>query len=487
MSSKYAALPDLDISQDVYETPDLAEDISTLQTSTSAAHSTSGSEVGEDADGCGTISYDHLRPAAARGSFKHTEIDATGVDFSDRISGKRRSYRASSRRRRRRAGAYDEEYDDDEDGDGLGEETLEKRVARLKKEVEEVRGEIEAREQELGDGMEEDGAVQGGAREGEEGVCVDDEDEDILDVVEFKSSIDELSNVLEGLQTVSGEERGAQAKLAKKLAAAMSVTAPNAQGQGSEKTAVDASENAPITTDGSTATYTVTYAPAFKQSHALAKAADFDKRLTVLEKVLGMSASATLNVDKELPNSAMIPTLDELSRQMSVLTAPSTTSLDAANKRVKQLTLEAERLAEARKAAKATADARREEADQLSSEGSTAPLADTSEREAKINALYGALPTIENLGPLLPAVLDRLRSLRTIHADAGKAVENLTKLERRQEEMGGEIARWRAALEKVETVVKESEGTIQGNMGKVEGWVQELEEKVRMVEKMVER
>jgi nuclear migration protein JNM1 len=230
----------------------------------------------------------------------------------------------------------------------------------------------------------------------------------------------------------------------------------------------------------------VTYAPAFKQSHALAKAADFDKRLTVLEKVLGMSASATVNVDKELPNSAMIPTLDELSRQMSVLTAPSTTSLDAANKRVKQLTLEAERLAEARKAAKATADARREEADQLS-EGSTAPLADMSEREAKINALYGALPTIENLGPLLPAVLDRLRSLRTIHADAGKAVENLTKLERRQEEMGGEIARWRAALEKVETVVKESEGTIQGNMGKVEGWVQELEEKVRMVEKMVER
>ncbi|CAZ84266.1 unnamed protein product [Tuber melanosporum] len=442
MSSKYAALPDLDISQDVYETPDLAEDISTFQTSTSAAHSASGSEVGEDANGCGTISYDHLRLAAARGSFKHTEIDATGVDFSDRISGKRRSYRASSRRRRRRAGAYDEEYDDDDDDDGLGEETLEKRVARLKKEVEEVRGEIEAREQELGDGMEEDGTVQGGARKGEEGVCVDDEDEDILDVVEFKSSIDELSN--------------------------------------------KASENAPITTDGSTATYTVTYAPAFKQSHALAKAADFDKRLTVLEKVLGMSASATVNVDKELPNSAMIPTLDELSRQMSVLTAPSTTSLDAANKRVKQLTLEAERLAEARKAAKATADARREEADQLS-EGSTAPLADMSEREAKINALYGALPTIENLGPLLPAVLDRLRSLRTIHADAGKAVENLTKLERRQEEMGGEIARWRAALEKVETVVKESEGTIQGNMGKVEGWVQELEEKVRMVEKMVER
>jgi len=246
-------------------------------------------------------------------------------------------------------------------------------------------------------------------------------------------------------------------------------------------------ESAPVTAGGSTTTYPVTYAPTFKQSHALAKAADFDKRLTVLEKVLGMSASSTLNIDRELPNSAIVPTLDELSRQMSVLTASSTSSLDAANKRVKQLTQEAEKLAEARKAAKAAADARREEADQLSPEGSTSPVVDTSEREAKINALYGALPTIENLGPLLPAVLDRLRSLRTIHADAGKAVENLTKLERRQEEMGGEIARWRAALEKVEIVVKESEGTIQSNMGKVEGWVRELEEKVRVVEGVDER
>ncbi|CUS10542.1 unnamed protein product [Tuber aestivum] len=492
MSSKYAALPDLDISQDVYETPDLVEDVSTLQTSTSAAHSTSGSEGGGDADGRGSISYDHLRPADARGRFKHTEVDATRVDFSDRISGKRRSYRASSRRRRSRAGTYneDEEYDEYEDDGVLGEETLGKRVARLRREVEEVRDEIEAREQELGNG-EEEGAVRQGVSEGERR-GVDQEDGDILDMVEFRSSIVELSSALEGLQTVSGEERGAQAKLAKKLTAAMSVIASKTQEQGGEKATVDlfyykAPESAPATVAGSTATYTVTYAPAFKQSHALAKAADFDKRLTVLERVLGMSASPTLDTDKELPSSAMIPTLDELSRQMSVLTSSSTSSLDAANKRVKQLILEAEKLTEARKAAKAAADARREEADQLSPEGGAAPVVDTSERDAKINALYGALPTVEKLGPLLPAVLDRLRSLRTIHADAGKAVESLTKLERRQEEMGGEIARWRAALEKVEVTVKESEGTIQGNMGKVEGWVKELEERVRMVEELGER
>ena len=94
----------------------------------------------------------------------------------------------------------------------------------------------------------------------------------------------------------------------------------------------------------STATYTVTYSPAYRTSHALAKAADFDSRLTVIEKVLGMSSSASMNIDKQLPASAMIPTLDKLMRQVNVLTISSTSSLDASSRKVKQLTLEAEKL-----------------------------------------------------------------------------------------------------------------------------------------------
>ncbi|KAL0631703.1 hypothetical protein Q9L58_009417 [Maublancomyces gigas] len=199
-----------------------------------------------------------------------------------------------------------------------------------------------------------------------------------------------------------------------------------------------------------------------------------------------MSASALANPDRPLPSSAMIASLDELSRQMSVLTNSSTSSLDAASRRVKQLTQEAEKLAEARKAAKAAADARREASESDLDIVSTDPQGGGSsggsgERDAKINALYGALPTIENLGPLLPAVLDRLRSLRSIHADAARAVESLAKVERRQEEMGGEIERWREAMEKVELVVGESEGRVNANMETVEGWVRALEEKCRTV------
>lgn len=74
-----------------------------------------------------------------------------------------------------------------------------------------MRNEIAAREE--GDGEEE---------EGEDG----EEEEEAPGVLEgdrlLRLGIDDLSDALEGLQTISTEERGAQAKLAKKLATSLS-------------------------------------------------------------------------------------------------------------------------------------------------------------------------------------------------------------------------------------------------------------------------
>jgi len=213
---------------------------------------------------------------------------------------------------------------------------------------------------------------------------------------------------------------------------------------------------------GTSSTYTVTYAPDYKKTHTLAKVAEFDQRLTLLEKVLGMSV-LTLDSDTDpVPATAMIPHLEELSRQMTVLNSSTTSSLDSASRRVKQLTADTEKLAEARKAAKTEATTAEED----------------DEATAKINALYGVLPTIESMKPLLPAMLDRLRSLRAVHQDAARAAEILVAVEKRQEEMAAEIARWEEALDKVGEVVKESGQTVEGNMVKVETWVREIEKKI---------
>ncbi|KAL7269340.1 hypothetical protein RUND412_008003 [Rhizina undulata] len=459
MASKYAALPDLDVSQDIYETPDLVDDVSTIPTNDRSTSPISEEGRREDID------HAHLSLKAARNKFKDSSVDAQDVDFSDRVGGKRRSYRSSMRRRRRRVD--DEEYDyeaEEEEDDVYGEETLERKLARLRREVEELRGEMNAREAEK---LAEREAEEGEEEEGEE------EEEEAV-----RGGIEELSEVLEGLQTVNAEERGAHAKLAKKLAGSLDVAVPDVETIEEEEEKVENEEETtppPINSSMTAATYSVTYAPSYKKSHALAKAADFDNRITILEKALGLSSSALANIDKQLPSSAMIPTLVELQRQVTILSNSTGSSLDAASRRVKQLVSETEKLADARKAAKAASEGRRDDG-----EGAV----DNSERDAKINALYGALPTIESLAPLLPAVLDRLRSLRSIHADAGKTVAGLEKVVRRQEEMAGEIQRWREALEKVEGVVKDGEGRIEGNMAKVEEWVKELEEKMKMTEGM---
>lgn len=82
--------------------------------------------------------------------------------------------------------------------------------------MEEVRSEIAEREEE--NEMEE-------GEEGEEG-----EEEEVAGVLEgdrlLRLGIDDLSDALEVLQTVSTEERGAQAKLARKLATSLSTPQP---------------------------------------------------------------------------------------------------------------------------------------------------------------------------------------------------------------------------------------------------------------------
>ena len=213
-----------------------------------------------------------------------------------------------------------------------------------------------------------------------------------------------------------------------------------------------------------TSTYTVTYAPDYQETHTLSKIADFDTRLLLLEKLLG-APNTTLPPSPTTPAHAhaIIPTLNELARKISILTNSTPSSLEAASRRIKVLVKEAEELARARKAAaEAAVDAPIE------------PLED-EQMVSKINALYGVLPTIEGLAPLLPGVLDRLRSLRRVHADAARAGAALEEVERRQEECEVEIRKWEETLERVEGAVVEGRGTVEENVGKVEGWVRELE------------
>ncbi|KAA8895592.1 Dynamitin-domain-containing protein [Sphaerosporella brunnea] len=401
MSSKYAALPDLDQSQDIYETPDLVSDVSTVPTSTIP-------DIDSDDSRSDAIDHTRLRPTDAAARFRNADVDARNVDFSDRISGKRRSYVV---------GTLQDDWDEEE-------ETVEARLARLTREVEELKAQMADKK-----GKEE---------------------------VEADKGIVELAAVLEGLAT--GAEERLQRKLLQSTGAVGVVTKTLPPQDREDKEDIES---------GTTAVYKITYAPDHKKTHLLGKVAEFDKRLLAMEQVIGMHASALDNYDLPLPANSILPHLDELSRQMAVLSGSTTSSLDSASRRVKQLAADCEKLAEARKAARLAAI----DGESLESD----------ETVAKINALYGVLPTVEGMKPILPGLLERLRSLRAIHQDAARAADSLTVVETRQEEMGVEIKKWEEALEKVEGLMKTTTGTIEQNVVKVENWVKEIEKKVELL------
>ncbi|KAK3394421.1 Dynamitin-domain-containing protein [Podospora didyma] len=421
---KYAALPDLDSAPDIYETPELTDDNSTVPPTT--VRSPSDNESDNDEDDAARILRSGLRVDKARAHFMPATVDASDVDFSDRLSGKRKSYKASSRRRRILEDGTEElgDLSDEDDASNLA-----RRIARLKREIEEAKEEY-GKQQASTNQTEAEDDVQG------------------EEIASLSKTLDEMS------------------RLDDTLAPRTILTAVSRTAGLEEQGKVGGDE---------LASYTITYAPTYEQTHALAKAADFDHRLVILEKALGVGSAAMPEFDSNGLPRAIIPLLENLHKQVSTLSEASTSSLDSISRRVRTLTQEAEALEKSRRNAKAAQEA-------LLSTGAAPELeaaaTDDSEQTAKINALYATIPTIENLAPLLPPLLDRLRSLRMIHSDAATASDILARIETKQADMAGDIQQWRVGLEKVESAMVEGDAAMAKNMDVVSGWVKDLEGKM---------
>ncbi|KAI0021502.1 Dynamitin-domain-containing protein [Xylariomycetidae sp. FL0641] len=420
VNRKYADLPDLDSAPDIYETPELTDDVSTVPTTTGPPHSEN--EFEDDDEDAAGVSHSRLQVDQARSRFLRARIDARDADFSDRLDDKRKSYRAANRRleegRQEIGDLSDEEPP---------EEGLRSKIARLMREAQEAQSEYERLKAEGKD-------------------PIDGDEKDLF----------LLSELLDQLPSLSNEHSTAKAYYAR--AATQGTLAP------------EQPSNEPTKQTDGHATYTVAYAPNYEESHALAKAADFDRRLVLLEKAIGVTSTG-LELQNHGGSRAIMPTIDTLQKQILTLSEASTSSLDSISRRVRTLTQEAEQLEKSRKAARAAQD-------NLASPTTPAAVAETSEHTAKVNALYGTLPTIEHLTPMLPPLMDRLRSLRAIHADAATANETLDYIENKQTEMASELTKWREVVEKVEAHVGAAETSFAGNIETWEGAVKELEAKL---------
>ncbi|KAL4910594.1 hypothetical protein BDW74DRAFT_582 [Aspergillus multicolor] len=460
-NKKYAGLPDLDLAPDIYETPDLTDEASTVPTATLRTAS-NADDVGSDPD----IDRDPVNADEARNHFLGATVDARHVNFSDSIATKRKSYRSKSKQRR-------SQLAEGEDSDGEI-ESLERKLARLQREVEELKDEMAASQQ--------PGTV--------ESDMAPDETKHTLD-----DGVEKLSQALDNLYASSrgaSQPHSAAALISQRLAATPSTQATEA---GAIQTQVAASNEAE------------TAAPA---AGILSHAASFDTRLALIESAMGISTSSNPFISEgasDPPLQPVLPALGHLTSRLSTLmtllvgpspipalpttsaaasTTVTTPHLEMLSTRVRKLTTDAEALASARKRALDSAKAAQSSRHRTTSDFSAAiepeQAAQRDEQATKIQALYATLPTIQSLHPILPSVLERLRSLRAIHAGAAQASESLDELEKRQADMASEIEQWREGLKAVEEKMGQGEAALKSNIELVEPWVRDLEKRMEKLE-----
>ncbi|KAJ5662302.1 uncharacterized protein N7477_009918 [Penicillium maclennaniae] len=436
-NKKYAGLPDLDPAPDIYETPDLTDEASTIPTTTVRTESEH-----DDAGFSSDIDREGVNADQARMHFMGSAVDARDVNFSDSISSKRQAYRSKSKNRRRRRVREDgtEDLGDFSDED----ESVERRLARLRREVEELKVEMENEASAGNDDSVESGTKQSAATEKSTESALGD------GVAELSRALDNLHASSRGGQTIP---HSAAAMLSQKLGSENSSTqiSPGQQPPAGASMGISSSSN-PFVGDGISEPALQPVLPSLDQ---------LTSRLSALTGLL-VGTNPTAGGPSAVPG----------------LTTPH---LEALSTRVRKLTTDAEALASARK--RAVDAAKAAQAARIASSGSDAegaPTADGSnpsdeDHASKIQALYATLPTIQSLHPLLPSVLERLRSLRACHAGAAHAAESLDALEKRQAEMNSEIAQWREGLTAVEEKMRQGEAALKSNVETVEPWVRDLE------------
>lgn len=415
---KYDNLPGIDTAPDIYETPDLAEDVSTVQASTAVSESEGEDEDDPDRS---IVNHRRLQTDQARNRFQPSRIDAHGVDFSDNVAAQRRSYRTSTQRRRRRGEILGDDSDEEE-------ESFAKKLLRIKQELAGLEHEYERR-----------------LATGDKSKVEEQDPKEVMDILSSKMDVMYAAH--------KGGARGAEAILDRTVQKFDSYKpfAPS-------RHVSNAIANLPPLPG--------TQIQKGQLDMVLNKAAEFDKRITQLENDLGLSG----NTMPEMSEGSTFPvfsTLTKLEHAVALIGDVTSNNMETASQQIKKLTAEAEHLKGVR-----------EEAAQTGLSSSDGKSVAPSDQETKINALYGTLPSIDKLSPALPLMLERLRTLRHVHTSAWHADQVLSELERRQSLQEGEIKKWERQLVVIERDIRKSEKAMVDNIKVVGTDVKMLEERI---------
>lgn len=312
-----------------------------------------------------------------------------------------------------------------------------------------------------------------------------------VDSDEDTKAITDLTNILRDLQTQT--IRSSNANKTRPISAATPAT------RDIPKTS-EASPSEHIASTSAHATAQSTEAIEAHTSRVLSHATALEARLAALETLIGSSPTEALSIQaKTATTKPALTQLDLLESQLSVVTSTSSFSLESMSSQIQHLLNETSRLTTARQEATTALQKLQTQRSMGVPKGighaslaagniSFTPLQPESstvspmqsvlqdpEHLARVQKLYDVLPTIEATLPLVPAVVERLRTLRAVHSDAASARQDLKELERRQGEVSLELGKWREGVERLEAAMAEGRVGDKQNREEVEKWVKELE------------
>ncbi|CAG8483519.1 6012_t:CDS:10 [Ambispora leptoticha] len=431
-SNKYSTLPDIDTQPDVYETPDNEEP----ETSDDGYNLIE--EVNED------IVRDKISMNDAVGKFKDSIVDSSETDFSDRLSRHtKQMYKISSRK------PLDISEYEILPREQASQETPPQKLQRLMYEVRELREQVENNKDDPTVAQISHGGM-------------------ISQIDHLQNDLDRISQGLGDLPL--DEQDGTiirQAELGKRLIHQLetfkNIGFPKEDDEkdatADDDTTVQASS---VDSGKNVVTYELYYSPETIKTHALAKTAELDERISVLEKVLGTSHGQNFDdLLLSIPNANLIMSVEKLEQHMQLLIQPR--HLESITRKVKTLTSELEKVN----------DLKNKEL----SNGGVIPF----ETGEKVDRLFGLLDKIDPLIALAPALVNRLKSLQQLHNEAAVFNDTIKMLVGEQSKIGDELKNLNDVAGKLKTSIKENDELIYKNIEKVEARVSDLAQRLDKV------
>ncbi|KAI9193190.1 Dynamitin-domain-containing protein [Polychytrium aggregatum] len=481
--SKYSALPDIDYNApDVYETPDTPSDANALiEDSLVSTEETSTDEIVRLS----------TSTTAAREKFQSSVVDASNVDFSGKLSNRKRPlmYKTINLPDRE---VYSIIPSSKKVGRGFADEQESPfdKLRRLLAETEELQEEIEA----IGSQASSEPAE--APNEDKANSSPLSHSELVQQLAALQAELGKISShahsaagepnasITKHLET--GKSLMAQLKAFKELSLGQpsdSSAAPAAEAQADAEGAPSASPASAAATAAPAAgsvTYELYYSPETAKLTQLTKVTELEGRLTSLERLFGsnfLQQSGEGSAHSFLRNNgSLVAALDNLDHHLTLLANPR--HLDQISKRVKVLTMEMANLSDLHKQQQiqesATAEILEENED-----GVVAPLRSTpSETDKKILYLHSTMERLEPMSNIIPQLITRLHSLKTLHQEAAVFSESLKMLTQGQDKLEDNSKLMQSAIARLESSIADNQASVENNIEALEKRMSGLIERI---------